>query len=327
MARSPEARAKQADIVDRLERGILELKSSTRWAEYLRAAARFRRYSANNLMLILMQRPDATRVAGFRTWLDLRRHVRKGENGIAILAPCVYGGQTREDQETGECVTTQRRLVGFRVVHVFDVSQTDGDKLPSPVTHLEGDSAAELLARLELVAGELGFSVQRPDDFHGPVNGDTSFELKRIRLNPDRSTDQQAKTLAHELGHVTAHHETVNYSAERGRCELEAESVAYVVLAHYGLDSAGYSFGYVARWSDAKAIRESAGTILEASGEILQLLETLEVRLVELGVTPEDGDSWADGRPFGRVGIGRIGRLEPLSSALPHRSAVRYSLI
>jgi antirestriction protein ArdC len=285
MARSSEARAKQTEIVDRLERGILELKSSTRWAEYLRAAARFHRYSANNLMLILMQRPDATRVAGFRTWLDLGRHVRKGENGIAILAPCVYGGQTREDQETGERVTTERRVVGFRVVHVFDVSQTDGDELPSPVTHLEGDSAAELLARLELVAGDLGFSVQRPEDFRGPVNGETSFELKRIRLNPDRSTDQQAKTLAHELGHVTAHHETVNYSAERGRCELEAESVAYVVLAHYGLDSAEYSFGYVARWSDAKAIRESAGTILEASGEILELLETLEVRLAELGVT------------------------------------------
>jgi antirestriction protein ArdC len=285
MARSSEARAKQTEIVDRLERGILELKSSARWAEYLRAAARFHRYSANNLMLILMQRPDATRVAGFRTWLDLGRHVRKGENGIAILAPCVYGGQTREDQETGERVTTERRVVGFRVVHVFDVSQTDGDELPSPVTHLKGESAAELLARLEIVAGELGFSVQRPEDFRGPVNGETSFELKQIRLNPDRSTDQQAKTLAHELGHVTAHHETVNYSAERARCELEAESVAYVVLAHNGLDSAEYSFGYVAHWSDAKAIRESVGTILEASGEILELLETLEVRLAELGVT------------------------------------------
>src|ERR1017187_339871 len=167
MARSSEARAKQTEIVDRLERGILELKSSTRWAEDLRAPARFHRYSANNLMLILMQRPDATRVAGFRTWLDLGRHVRKGENGIAILAPCVYGGQTREDQETGERLTTERRVVGFRVVHVFDVSQTDGDELPSPVTHLEGDSAAELLARLELVAGDLGFSVQRPEDFRG----------------------------------------------------------------------------------------------------------------------------------------------------------------
>ncbi len=180
MARSPEAQAKQAEIVDRLERGILELTSSERWAEYLSTAARFHSYSASNIMLILMQRPDATRVAGFRTWQGLGRQVCKGEKGIAILAPCTYGGRTTEDPDTGERVTTERLVHGFRVVYVFDEAQTSGAELPSPVTHLEGDSAAELLHRLGRVASSLGFRVEHPDEFRGPVNGDTSFELKRM---------------------------------------------------------------------------------------------------------------------------------------------------
>jgi len=281
MARTAEQQAKQAELVDRLERGILELTSSARWQEYLTTAAKFHHYSANNVMLILMQKPDATRVAGFRTWLSMERAVRKGERGIAILAPCVYGGQIREDEETGERVTTERRVVGFRAVYVFDVSQTDGDELPSPVVLLEGDSAVELLARLELVAGELGYHVERADFCGSQTNGDTSFELKRIRLNRDRSIDQQAKTLAHELGHVLCHHERANYSAERERCELEAESVAFVVCSSSGLETDGYSFGYVAHWSGAKAIRESAGIILEAAGELLERLEVFADRFGE----------------------------------------------
>jgi antirestriction protein ArdC len=281
MARTAEQQAKQAELVDRLERGILELTSSARWQEYLTTAAKFHNYSANNLMLILMQRPEATRVAGFRTWLSMGRAVRKGERGIAILAPCVYGGQTREDEETGERVTTERRVVGFRTVYVFDVSQTDGDELPSPVVLLEGDSASKLLARLELVAGELGYHVERANFCGSQTNGDTSFELKRIRLNRDRSIDQQAKTLAHELGHVLCHHERANYSAERERCELEAESVAFVVCSSSGLETDNYSFGYVAHWSGAKAIHESAGTILEAADELLERLEVSADRFGE----------------------------------------------
>ncbi len=280
MARSPEAQAEQAEILRRLERGISELASSARWQEYLATAAKFHNYrTGSNIMLITLQRPDATRVAGFKTWQSLGRQVRKGEKGIAILAPCSVKVKDEERAEheaklEAEGWQTFSRRIFFRTVYVFDVSQTDGAELElSPVHLLDGNGAGELLASLEVIAGELGFAVVRTNaDDLGSANGDTSFELRRIRLAADRSIDQQAKTLAHELGHVLCQHDKVNYSAERARCELEAESVAFVVCSAQGLVTDDYSFGYVAHWSDAKAIKASAETILGASGDILERL-------------------------------------------------------
>jgi antirestriction protein ArdC len=226
-------------------------------------------------MLIYVQKPEATQVAGFRTWLSMGRSVRKGEKGIWILAPST---RKVEDEETGD-----KRSVpyGFHAVPVFDVSQTDGEPLAEPEGPrlLEGDGVEGAWDALELVARGIGFVVQElpQSQLENPkANGECSHSSRQIHVANTLSPAQRIKTLAHELGHALMHggHDR---PATRELLELEAESVAYVVTEAIGLDASRYSFAYVLGWAGGgdeavKGIRESGSRIQKASAFILDAL-------------------------------------------------------
>lgn len=232
----PESTAKRAELVARLRQGIEEVKHSKRFIEYLRFAAAFHNYSFNNRLLIWCQRPDAAQVAGFRAWLKLGRYVRKGEKGIAILAPMPW---KRTDEESDEIATG----VNFKVVHVFDVSQTEGEDLPALAATLAGD-ADELVAGLYAVASGEGLSISREAESIGAM-GYYVRSRKAIWLSPEiDSSAQLAQTLAHELGHHFA-----DEDCTRAVGELIADSAAYLVLGHFGIDAGVFSFDYVAAWA------------------------------------------------------------------------------
>ncbi len=260
---------KKTEILATLDEGIAQLTSSDTWRAWLDVQSRFHNYSFGNTLLIMLQRHDATRVAGFHTWLRLGRHVRKGEKGIAILAPMV--SRTRvKDEETGDETVITGAPKAFRLAHVFDVSQTEGADLPeAPLSKLEGDAPEGRYAQLMAVAHSIGFTVEE-DVLDGP-NGYCDHEKRLIRVEVRNDPRQQVKTLAHELAHAILHE---SRELTRDRMELEAESVAYVVMSTLGIDSSSYSFGYVATWAGGgeqahRAITESAQRINKAARQIL----------------------------------------------------------
>jgi len=168
------------------------------WREFLTVASRFHRYSANNILLILAQRADATRVGGYRCWKALGRQVRKGERGIAILAPCVYRSRPVDDAETDGPSEQARVLRGFRAVHVWDVSQTDGEALPDVRPELlSGDGPTGLWAALATQVSAAGFELLRAPC--GQANGVTDYGARTVTVRPDVDEAQAAKTLGHDL--------------------------------------------------------------------------------------------------------------------------------
>jgi antirestriction protein ArdC len=256
------------EVLDQLREGIATLTNSEKWASWLQAQGRFHRYSFGNTLLITLQCPDATRVAGFRTWLQLGRHVRKGEKGIAILAP--IAPRIRVEDENGDEHVIAGPAQRFRPAYVFDVAQTDGDDLPSVADRLHGDDPGEVYTQLLSVAASIGFTVEE-DYLEDGVNGVCSHEQHHIRVEVRNDPAQQVKTLAHELAHAILHGD--GFSGKREIAELEAESVAYIVCQNVGLDSSAYSFGYVATWVGGgaeaiKAITDSGQRIVRASRQI-----------------------------------------------------------
>lgn len=271
-------------LVDAVE----ELSTSEGWARMLRAAARFHDYSPSNVLLIAAQRPDATRVAGIRTWNSLGRRVKRGEHGIAILAPCVYPappGTSSEESavdagavpsvEPSRSAVPDRHLRGFRVVHVFDVTQTEGEPLAEVTpTQLAGAAPEGLWERLTSLAGADGYRIERGPCRRGTM-GYTDFTVRAVRVRDDVDDAQAVKTLAHELGHIRADHEhrLLDYAVSRscrGRAEVEAESIAYLVTAVAGVDSTAYSVPYLAGWSGSTsdALRESMAVVVAVAREV-----------------------------------------------------------
>ena len=267
-------RTTAAELLATLADGVADLTSSTAWRAWLDVQRRFHRYSWGNTLLIAAQRPDATRVAGFHSWLRLGRHVRKGEHGIAILAPVVPRLRV-VDGDSGDERWVAGRPHAFRVTHVFDVSQTDGEELAAPpVSRLEGSDPKDWYTQLRDVAHSLEFTVEE-DYLPDGVNGDCNHALRRIRIEVRNGQSHQVKTLAHELGHAVLHQERAGLSREQA--ELEAESVAYVVCAGLDIDSSEYSFGYLAVWAGGgdearRGISESAERIQRAARMILDAI-------------------------------------------------------
>ena len=257
-------RADTADLLTQLESGITALTSGAEWQRYLAIQARFHHYSFGNAMLIRLQNPEATRVAGYRAWIQMGRQVRSGEHGIRILAPI---RRTVPDSGT--------EVVGFWSATVFDVAQTDGDPLPAPPCRtLEGEAPAQALSAITGFLRGLGFTVEEAELPEG-CNGVCIHADHAIRLRPGLSAAQRAKTLAHEAAHAVLH-ETF---ADRQVAELEAESVAFLVMRRLGVESDGYSFGYCAAWAGGgteavRMIRESANRIRATAAVLLP--ESLE---------------------------------------------------
>jgi antirestriction protein ArdC len=256
-------------MLDRLD----ALTSSDAWAQALEQAARFHDYSLGNLLLIALQRPDARRVAGFQTWKSLGRHVRKGERGIAILAPMTYK-RTATDEATGE----EREVIGvrgFRPVYVFDIAQTDGAELFDTIQpeRLTGDGPAGLYDAIAEEIRSRGFSIVPGEPTVAGANGETCWASRTVRFRSDLSPAQRAKTAAHELAHIALGHD---HAVDcRSVKEVEAESVAYIIVRSAGMDSDTYSLPYVAGWSDGKAevVRGTAEHVIATAREIMASLE------------------------------------------------------
>lgn len=262
------AERRQADR-DRLEQAARALLSSEGWQRWVRVRSTngLSRYSFGNQLLIAMQCPDATYVAGFRAFLDLNRYVRKGERAIRILAPMSVRApdndtQGRGGQEDGE----QPRRTVFRAVAVFDVSQTEGlpgtepVSLDSPSQPIQGDTHSHLLTPLAELAGELGYSVaRRPLD--GPADGWCDSQEHEIVINDELPTNAQVRILVHEIAHALG----VGYSDYgRRRAEVLVDTATFIVCGAVGLDTAGSSVPYVAGWGEGgelDAIRGYAETI------------------------------------------------------------------
>jgi len=261
---SPEERAaRRRALRAEMEQAIEELASSEGWERWLTTRVRFHRYSFANRILIGRQCPDATHVAGFRTWLELGRHVRKGERGIAIWS---HPFTVSRERETPSGETEVDSFQAYRIVYVFDISQTDGDELPRPAdVRMDGDELAPRLVELERMAERLGFTVSYEDlgDSVAAPGGWCDRSARSIVISTGQSVNQQVRTLVHELAHAQG-----VGSSEYGRREAETivESVAFVVCGLLGVDSSCYSIPYVANWGDADA------AALRARGELVDEL-------------------------------------------------------
>jgi hypothetical protein len=252
------------DLTTKITSHIEELAEATDAARvseemlrYLDACSKFHKYSLFNLWLILMSKPNATVVAGFRRWQSLNRYVNKGEHGIPILAPILV--KQKDD------MTTQEKIVGFKVVYVFDISQTEGESLPPLPDWKSPEKNMELTERLIQYANSLGITIIEKE-LHGEVQGVSKGGS--IEISPTAGTI----TLVHELAHELLHHREDCPAAKAVR-ELEAESVAFVVARHFGLDVA-QSPNYIALMgTDSKGIIEHQERIRNVASEIIGGLE------------------------------------------------------
>ena len=270
-------RLKQAH--DKLQAAVESIVTGEDWQRMLNVASKFHRYSLNNQLMVFIQRPDATLVAGFNKWKSLNRSVKKGQKGIAIFAPCKY----RVPPENGPSATpsdgknqeaNRFQLKGFRVVHVFDISQTEGEELPDldavRPKLLDGDAPEGIWDALVAQANEAGFEVIREQK--RTENGYCDFLKKVISVRPDVAPAQAVKTLVHELGHALLHGDQPVTSREVA--EVEVESVAFIVCDALGLDTSDYSFAYVACWAEGSGalVRDTAERVIGCAKRILECL-------------------------------------------------------
>ncbi len=301
MADARTEKQKVKEITDRLEEGLKELFEGEKYKSYLNTMSKFHNYSANNIQLIEMQCPDATYVAGYKAWQrNFERHVNKGERGIRILAPAPY--KIKEEQEKIDPVTNEPvldrdgmpvmeeveiKIPAFRVVTVFDYSQTDGKELPGlGVNELHGDveryrDFMEALERVSPVP-------IRYEEMEGDRKGYFIDLSRPIAIKEGMSEAQTAKTGVHEVAHAKLHAREAEQDTEkavykdRETKEVEAESIAYTVCQHFGIDTSDYSFGYIAGWSSGKEMPElksSLDTIRRTSSE---LIKGIEAQLLEI---------------------------------------------
>ena len=293
---------KLKEITDRLEQGIAELFDSERYREYLKVMSKFHNYSFNNTLLIAMQKPDASLVAGFSAWKNnFGRNVMKGQKGIKIIAPSPF--KIRQEVEKidphtqkpiigkdGKPVTEEKeiKIPAYKVVSVFDVSQTEGKELPDiAVDELTGDvdRYKDFFAALEKTSPvPIAF-----ENIEGGSHGYYHLEDKRIAINEGMSELQTLKTTIHEIAHAKLHDIDLNAPkdeqqprVDRRTREVEAESVAYTVCQHYGLDTSDYSFGYVAGWSSGRELSELKSSLETIRSAAAEIINSIDENLVEL---------------------------------------------
>ncbi len=294
-------------LLKQLEAGVKDVFSSEKYMKYLKVMSKFHNYSLNNTLLILMQKPDATLVAGYKAWqTKFKRYVNKGEKGIQILAPATYKTVVEMEKIDPE---TQQPVIGedgnpviekvevtkpyFKPVYVFDISQTSGEPLPEITTRLTGDveNYGTLFESLKQVSP---FPIKF-EAIQGKTNGYCDPVNKRIAIKNGMSQAQTIKTCIHEIAHAKLHgikdDNTIQERKDRHTEEVEAESIAYVVCSYLGLDTSDYSFGYVAGWSkdrELPELKKSLNTIQKASSKLIQDIEN---KFKELSKEKSHGES------------------------------------
>lgn len=276
------------EIMDKLEQGVKNVFSSEKYTQYLMTMAKFHNYSLNNILLINMQKPSATLVAGYNAWKKLHgRNVMKGEKGIKILAPSPYkvkrqvekiDPQTRKPvlDKDGQPVTEEKEITipAYKVVSVFDVSQTEGKELPTLANELTGE-----VENFDIFFDALTRACPVPisyKEISSGAKGYFSYADNEIAVKQGMSQLQTVKTTVHEMTHQKLHSNPnlldPLHMQTRSSKEVEAESVAYVVCQHYEIDTSDYSFSYVAGWSEGKEtpeLKESLDTIRKAASEMI----------------------------------------------------------
>lgn len=242
------------EVLTALEQGIGTILTSEGYRQYLHTASRFHGYSFGNVVLVMLQRPDATRVAGFKTWKSLGRFVKKGEKGIRIMVPY----KARIAQEDDDPLYVVR---GFGVGYVWDITQTEGAPLPEPPAMQEPEGEHEetehITMRLTRFARASGVTIVR--DFTGTQRGYWHPTRREIGIRSDLTGISAVKTTCHEVAHFLADHRA---TVDRADAENVAESAAYVTLMHLGIDVSQYSFGYIAGWAkDIAVFRRNLGEV------------------------------------------------------------------
>lgn len=317
MAEKQTSKDRMREIVDSIETGIKELFESDKYRQYLSTMSRFHRYSVNNTMLIYMQRPDATHVAGFNKWRDqFGRNVMKGEKGIKIIAPTPYKKKIEEvklDPDTkapmldadGKVVVEEKevKIPMYKVVSVFDVSQTEGKPLPQLASDLNGN-----VQQYEVFMEALRRSSPVPMEIR-PIAGDTDGYFnttnQSITIRDGMSQVQTVCAAVHEIAHAKLH----NYEKERGTAaagdetaekvkpkdrhteEVEAESISYAVCQYYGIETSENSFGYIATWSQGKELKELRASLETISKTASGLISDIDRHFAEIckerGISPQ----------------------------------------
>jgi len=293
-ARSDEMHSTIEQWIDELVAGVDDAQASEEFQEWLDVQSRFHDYSCRNTLLIKQQCPEATRVAGYRTWQEeFDQHVGEGESAIWIWAPIIttrcpecenspsYHADSECEYDETPSEEWSEGLVGFNPAPVFDVSQTEGEPLPELDREATGD-AGDLVGRLTGVADELGVTVRvvpEAEWTHGEANG-ICEQLSLVDVQPlvgvrDRANEANlARTLIHEYAHTLLHFD-VDDDTEQSKREVEGEAVAYVVGRYCGLDTSGSAF-HLAAWEsgDPEVVRERLGRISRTAEELIDVLES-----------------------------------------------------
>lgn len=315
---------KTNEVIKRLEQGIKDVFNSDKFRNYLKTMSKFHNYSFNNSLLIYMQKPDATLVAGFNSWKkNFKRFVKKGEKGIQILAPAIYKQKVEMEKldpktqkpilnDDGKPVTEVVEIEKpfFKPVYVFDISQTDGEPLPQLTEEIKAnvENFKTFFKALEKVSP---FPIEKEEITSGakgycdPVN-------KRIAIKEGLSEAHMIKTAIHEISHAILHSDLENGDNKTSRTrEVEAESIAFIVADHFGIDTSSYSFAYIASWSSDKELnelKESLNTIQKTANSLinditnaykeLQLHQEIEKSEVDSKFQPVITIEWSEHSSF-----------------------------
>lgn len=295
------AEDKNKELLEKLEKGIVDTMNGEKYKAFLTLQSQFHTYSFNNAMLIYLQRPDATMVAGYESWKKLERQVMRGEKGISILAPSPYKTEKQIDKidpktnkpiidpATGkpEQVTINEQRLSFRKVTVFDVKQTDGKELPSICNELQGNSINS--EKLIKAIKEISDYPVIEKNIESGTKGYFSRGEGIIAVKEGMSLDQTVKTLIHELAHSKLHNTDAAALLDRATKEVQAESVAFIVSDRFGVDTSQYSFEYLASWSSDKNLKELKGSfslIQKTSNDIIQKVEDVLSKELQLEYSP-----------------------------------------
>lgn len=294
-SKSEEVKERVNALLGQLEDGISSLFESDKYKEYLKVMSKFHNYSFNNLMLIYMQKPDATNIAGYTSWdKSFHRHVKKGEKAIKIIAPEFFKREveTVKKDEAGSVIydkegkpVTEKKVqeyVTYKITNVFDISQTEGQDLPT-LTHKLNADVADYKKIVEAIKKVSSVPITIKS-YEGSSNGYYDIEKKEIVVQKSMSEAQIIKTMLHEVAHSILH------DKEAGECkdadgqtkEVQAESIAYCVANYIGIDTSDYSFGYVAGWSNNKELDE-----LKSSLNIINKTAAKLINDIDYSITKE----------------------------------------
>ena len=287
--KNPEDKLKE--LTDKLEAGIKEVFSSRKYKDYLKVMSRFHGYSYNNTMLILLQKPDARLLAGYKTWQGMERNVKKGEHGISILAPSKkrftkYMDKIDKDtrkpvlDQDGNPVKVPKEIeyLTFYPTTIFDISQTEGKPLPVMAEELNGQ-----VTDYGIIMDSLKETAPAPIRFESweeSKKGYFSPLLNEIVIKSGMSELQTVKTGIHETAHSILHSGTNNLK-DSATMETEAESIAFIVCCHLGLDTSSYSFPYLATWSSSKELPELKSSLSTIQKTAHGLIENLDQAILK----------------------------------------------